>query len=223
MSNLARLAEKALAGGWTSLSLDEQEALRSLFYKETRKGAFHPIDDDAETFASFLRHVSNAFAPGAYLTVVDFLPYFQEIALAHAGDRWPLASLILYAAWIEHWVNVLIAMGVLRSGGTDAGLKSYFATQPRFEDKISKVRELSRSAPPKKEFDWLVQIMKTRNDYLHYTWEGRSQRALDQSLRGIGPLVRKAEKMIAGLLAFEHTEFDAPFEDLAARIFPPAR
>jgi hypothetical protein len=223
VTQAAIIARKALNAGVSSLQPGERDVLHALFIKETRKGAFKPDGNDDHVLGAFLQHVEQGFAPGNYLTVVDFLPYFRQIARSHEADQTPLASLIIYAAWGEHWVNVLIAMGSLRAGVSDAEVQAYFATQPRFEDKMSRVRAQSVTELPKKEFDWLVQVMKTRNDYLYYTWAGRAERALTQSLRGIGPLVRKADRMIEGLLAFEQRDFDAPFEGLALRLFSTVR
>jgi hypothetical protein len=206
-----------------ALDAEEQTALRDLFLKEARKGAFRPAQDPSAIRAAFLDHVEREFQPATLLTVVDCLPYFRRKALEQAADPTPLASLILYAAWGEHWINVIITMGMLRSGRTDAEVRQFFATQPNLEAKIAGIRDLVHNPPPKKELDCLIQVMKTRNEYLHYTWSGRPQSAIDVSFKGIAALVRRTEVTLDGLLQYEHDEFDGPFLSLAATLFPAAR
>lgn len=114
-------------------------------------------------------------------------------------------------------------MGMLRAGKSDQDVVDVFASQPRMEKKIVILRSFVASAPPKKEFDCLMQIMRTRNEYLHYNWEGRPQAKIDLSFKGIVALIKRAEPALDGLLQYEHEEFDLPFMSLATRLFPAAR
>jgi hypothetical protein len=66
-------------------------------------------------------------------------------------------------------------------------------------------------------------MIKTRARYHHYVWKGMPGRWIAKDLKGLATLTRKGEAMLDGLLAFEHTEFDAPLLALAFAIFPPAR
>jgi hypothetical protein len=162
-------------------------------------------------------------SPEQVMTVLDCLPYFRRKAREQADDPTPLASLMLYAAWLEHWVNVILAMGLQRRGKAETEVQSYFDKQPRFEDKIAQLKLVCSQSPPKKELDWLQQIVKSRNRYHHYSWRGVPAAKLTKDLKGITAAIRKAEVMLDGLLAFEHRDFDAQWTALAARLFPDAR
>jgi hypothetical protein len=217
------LASQCALEGVASLRDDERDELRSLFLKEARKGAFRPgSGDSARIRAAFCAHVQREFGADV-LTVIDCLPYFRRKASEQLSDPIPLASLMLYATWIEHWVNVLISIGTQRRGGTDTDVENYFRSRPRFKDKVAHLESLCSTRLPSKARGWLLQIMATRTRYHHYVWKGMPGMWVTKDLKGATALTKTGEEMINQLLAFEHTEFDAPLEHLASELFPAHR
>lgn len=219
---VAQLASRCITDGPDALNSAEREELRALYMKEARKGAFRPPDGDVDLVRRrFCEHVQREFNSSTLL-VIDALPYFRRKAREQADDDVPLASLILYATWIEHWINVLISIGMQRDGATEADVEAYFKTQPRSKAKVERLKSLSRAPLPEKEFGWLLQVIKTRGRYHHYSWAGRPRGWVEKDGKGVAALIRRAEQMIDRLLAFEHAEFDASLLPLAFKIFPPA-
>lgn len=194
--------------------------MRSLYIKEARKGAFHPSGNDADAMRiAFCEHVEREFGPSV-LTVIDCLPYFRQKAKDQLGDETPLAALVLYATWLEHWINVLMSMAMLRDGAMESDVDAYIASRPRSKDKVERLRSLCRSQFPDEELGWIFQVIKTRARYHHYVWKGKSERWIRKDLKGMGALVRKGDKMLSGLLAFERAEFDEKHLALADEMFP---
>lgn len=221
---LADLATRCLANGVASLSADEQTQLKEFFLKEARKKAFDPVGEDDAIRTAFCEHVQREFAvPESVLTVIDCLPYFERTAKRHVGDSpFPLTALILYAAWIEHWVNVFIVVAMLRNRENEAAVEKYLDETRRFDNKVKRVRELATAGIPERAFDWITQLMAKRKTYVHYLWKGVPRRSIDGDLKNIASLVRNGEAMISELRAFEHANFDAPLLLLAERLFPLA-
>lgn len=219
---VTELASRCAVEGVSSLRDDERAELRSLYLKEARKGSFRPESADPSTIrTAFCEHVQREFGP-AVLTVVDYLPYLRRKASEQLSDPTPLAALVLYATWIEHWVNVLIGIGMQRHGNTESEVEDYFALQPRFKDKIERLASLCSAPLPTKPFGWVHQVMRTRARYHHYVWKGMPGARIAKDVRGTAALARKGEAMIDQLLAFERSEFDAPLESLAFELFPLA-
>jgi hypothetical protein len=209
--------------GHGSLSANERDELRSLFMKEARKGAFRPTGTGADAIRQeFCEHVVREFGPSV-LTVIDALPYFRRKAKEQLGDQIPLASLLLFATWIEHWVNVVITMGMLRRGQSEADVDAYFKVRCPFVDRMAHLQSLCANPLPDKPRGWLIQVMKTRARYHHYIWKGAPDRLVQKDLKGIAALMRRGDAMIEDLLAFEHLEFDAQWTATSVELFPPAR
>jgi hypothetical protein len=220
--NVAELAALCLSAGLEALSPAELDEMRGLYMKEARKGAFRARSGDVAAIRqAFCEHVQREFNSSTLL-VIDALPYFRRKAREQSGDATPRASLILYATWIEHWINVLISIALQRDGATEADVEVYFQSRPRSKSKVERLKSLCRTALPSKELGWLLQVIKTRARYHHYSWAGRPKPWVEKDQKGVAALVRRAEPMIDGLLAFEHAEFDAPLLPLAFAIFPPA-
>lgn len=223
---LAEVARKCRRDGIGALSPTERQLLSTLFEKETRKGAFKVFSSDPdEVLASFCDHVEAEFSQSSdVLVAADFLLYLKRKATEQASESVPLASLILLAAWLEHWTNMVISVGMLRRGSTVKEIEEYFAAQPSYECKLRQLgAALGITQLPKTLFDWAMQVMKTRNRYLHYTWTGRGEQQLYRDVRGISALVRKGEAKLDVLSKYEHENFDAPFAELTKRIFERAR
>lgn len=216
-------AKRCARDGLDSLTESEVDELRSLFMKEVRKGAFRPAGDDpAEVRVEFCNHVQREFGPSV-LTVIDALPYFRRKADEQLDDEIPLASLLLFATWIEHWVNVLITMGMQRRGQTEVAIDAYFKVRRPFVDKVPHLQSLCANSLPDKPRGWLIQVMKTRARYHHYIWKGAPDRLVQKDLKGIVALMHRGDRMIEGVLTFEYSEFDAPWIATSLELFPPTR
>ncbi len=223
--DLPELASKCLTSGLGGLTHEEFSALRDFFRKEIRKGAYRPqAATPAGTLEDFCKRLA-AVDSVAVVSVIDYQLYLRRhaLALASAGEPMPLASLILYATWAEHWLNMMITVGMLRQQKLEQEVAEYFAARPRFKDKVDLLGSpLNMSPPPTSLRATLIQLVKTRNSYVHYNWEGRQSRELRKEHDGVRALVGRAEALLDGLITYERSVLDAPFDELVEKVFPRA-
>jgi len=221
-TSLADLARRCKSGGLRALSRSERQEFRALFEKEIRKCAFKPRCSNAhEVLTQFCDHVVRGFNATAQPRVVtDSRPYLRRTARRLAKHRVPTASLILYAAWIEHWVNIMVTVAMLRSGKAPIEPLRYLKTQPKFDDKLKKLAcVVGLTALPKKIRDSLIQVVKTRNEHLHFTWEGKSPERSCKDENTVRVIVKRCETILDDALAFEHQQFDAPHAQIVSSVF----
>jgi len=221
-SSLADLARRCKSQGLRALSRYEKRALRVLCAKEMRKRAFQPqASRPRKVLAEFCDHVIRSFdASAAPVVVIDNQPYFRRIARRLSKQDVPLASLILYAAWIEHWVNMMVTVAMLRGGNVPSVPLAFLKTQPKFKEKLVKLASaVGINELPKKLRDALLEVVKLRNRYLHFGWEGLPLRQVRNDLKTLGAVVKRCERLLDKAQAFEHQHFDAPYSQLVSRVF----
>jgi len=219
---ISDIAQRCKSNGLRSLSKGERGALRNLFRKEIRKVAFKPNNSKpSKVLNEFCDHVINEFGATAQVKVViDSQPYLRKTARRLSNHPLPLASLILYAAWIEHWVNMMVTVAMLRNGCTPDEPLQFLKTQPRFEEKLEKLaKTLGINKIPKKTRDGLIEVIQLRNRHLHFPWEGKSSRNVNKDSQTVRSTVNRCEKILENALSFEHEYFDAPHAKLVSAVF----
>ncbi len=217
-------AQRCIDLGPAALTQSEQQAIANLFRDETRKGSF--VIPEQGALRSFCEHVLASF-PDQHTTqiVYDYLPHLQRRGRSAArGKAVPLVALILYATWVEHWTNMVLTVGMLRRGQTEAQIGSYFSRQPRFEDKVGQLGG-ALGLPPlgAQARAQLLKLMRCRNDFVHYTWEGSHIGAAKRRQANIRNIVQKAPALLATLRAWEFRALDAPNITIIRRLLPKAR
>jgi len=220
--SLADLARRCKSGGVRALSRPERREFKTLFEKEIRKLAFKPRSSNVrKILAQFCDHVVCGFDATAQPVVVMYSrPYLRRTARRLTKHRVPTASLILYAAWIEHWVNIMVTVAMLRSGKMPNKPLQFLKTQPRFDDKLKKLASaLGLTSLPKKIRDSLIQVVKQRNQHLHFTWEGKSPERVRRDETTVRGIVNRCEAILDAALAFEYQQFDAPHAQLVSSVF----
>lgn len=222
LNSLSDMAQRCKSDGLRSLSKDERREFKKLFKKEIRKCAFKPQHNNPyKVLQEFCDHVIQEFGTITKIKVViDNQPYLRKIAKRLSNHKIPVASLILYAAWIEHWTNMMITVAMLRKGYTPTDPLNYLKTQPRFKDKLDKIaNELGIKEINKKTRDGLIEVVKIRHRQLHYPWEGESSKKVNRNSQTVRAIVNKCEKILENALSFEYKYFDKPYEKLVSAVF----
>ena len=217
-------ASKCIATGAASLTQREQQAIANLFRDETRKGAF--LIAGRRPLERFCEHVLREF-PEQHTTnvVYDYLPYLRRRAtLAARTRRFPLVALVLYATWLEHWTNMVITVGMLRRGTEQGDIDAFFQSRPRFEEKLRRCGPpLALPSLPKDSRDWALKLIRLRNEFIHYTWQGTPIRVAATRHGNIRSAVRHARQHLDALRAWEFTALDAPNVKAIQGLLPKAR
>jgi hypothetical protein len=225
---MSALASRCLGQGLLNLAPAEQDALRDLFVKECRKGAFKPSGSDATAILKeFCVHVRAEFADtGTVMTVFDFQPLLRATAEKVASEaeqstKAPIAALILYATCVEHWVNMMIAVAKLRQGYTVEAILEFLSDKRRrFEEKLGHIGPQSGlSELPTDTRNKVTDLMGTRNDYVHYVWKGEPDRTVRNHVAHVTALVKSAPKLLVALDRFEEESLDTTYAEVCRAIF----
>lgn len=151
--------------------------------------------------------------------MVDSRPHLRRNAKRLAKQSVPVASLILYAAWIEHWVNMMVTVAMLREGKAPSQALQYLKRQPRFKDKLVDLdKSLGVAALPKKLRDNIIQVVCLRNGHLHFVWEGKSPKRLPKNVETLRSVVSRCEAILDDAARFGFEQFDAPYVKLVSSI-----
>ena len=183
-----------------------------------RKGAFQPRNGDVLT--QFCKHVCAEFAKP--MVVYDYLGYFRRRALATSRSKSvPIVALVLYATWLEHWLNMVITVAMLRRRDSEPKLEAYFAKRPHFKTKLGLLGASMKLPPlPKSEYDLAIKVVHLRNGYVHYAWRGLSPSKLAKHRANVRDVVSKCKTLLPALRRYEATALDAPGDALAKKLFP---
>jgi hypothetical protein len=220
-TTLAEIARKCRTNGLRFLSTIERKQLRTLLQKELRKRSYIPtVSRPREILLEFCGHVIRGFDASANpVIVIDSLPYLHRNAKRLSKQQPPVASLILYAAWLEHWVNMMVTVAILREGHSPNKPQEFLKSQPRFKDKLSMLaKSLKLTSLPKKLRDAIIQVVDLRNWYVHFLWEGQSHQRLGRDIQTLHSVVNRCELLIAESKRFEYEQFDAMYVPLVARV-----
>jgi len=221
--DISLIADKCLTQGRANLTLREERLLQVLFLNETRKGAFRVPHGDV--LKAFCEHVQSEFRDTTSTPLVyDFLAYWRRRAMAASrSEKPPLAALVLFATWLEHWLNMVITIAKLRRGETAEKIAKYFAGRPRFDVKVDELGpRLGLSPLPGNSRGLMLRVIKTRNDFVHYTWQGDLPGRVHRRLANVRGIVSKCPDLLVALRKYEEATLNAPFERLSRELFPRA-
>jgi hypothetical protein len=101
----------------------ERLGLADLYVKEVRKGGFRPSEgkDDDQLRRKFLLHIQGEFVETDDVKeVLDFQPRLLASARQLASRPHPIEAVILYATWMEHWLNALLLTTMVRRAMTES-------------------------------------------------------------------------------------------------------
>ena len=198
-----------------------RQELGFLLIHEARKGSFsldHPSDD--ALVAAFISHFRARYADPQDVKIV--LGYSSDLRaqareLTAAGHL--VSPIILYATWVEHWLN-----GIL--------LTRALARKVAYEHAQSLLREASARA----KYSWvwalldlpplgledllrLQRLSDTRNQYVHYKWPFQPPEAVEIPDARLRAILEEAEPLCRRLVDYDLDHISSPALAVAERVF----
>ena len=222
-SEIATALETLASDGVTALAPAQRRLLARVLVDEVQKGAFR-LEPPEDQVLRFITHGREAFpADGDYKVVRDYRAKLQKHAEELSKESPPIASLILYATAIEHWLNSMIITASLRAGLTELDAQT-IVKQFRFPDKVEWLQR--RFGFPRFEEQRrgaMQQLVDRRNAYVHYKWKGVTQRELEAADKELHQIVDGASALLDYLEEFEFEQLAQPGIEAAIRIFAVER
>jgi hypothetical protein len=209
------------AGGLGALDQPAREELGFLLIHEARRGSFsldHPSDE--ALVAAFISHFRAQYVDGQDVKIV--LGYSRDLRaqareLTAAGHL--VSPIILYATWVEHWLN-----GIL--------LTRALARKVPYEQAQGLLREASARAkyswvwtlldlPPLSLEDLLSlqRLSDTRNQYVQYKWPFQPPEGVEIPDARLRAILEEAEPLCRRLVDYDLDHISSPALPVAERVF----
>lgn len=211
-----------LYGGLKALDEHERVFLAKLLVKELRKGTWAPPEgaSDDDIRKAFAEYVQLHFAEASDLkTVIDFQPRLLYSARRLAKRNHPIEAVILYATWMEHWLNAVLLTTALKQGRAedeavqmirDANIRAkvgwLWATL-----QLPALRDIDRER--------MTFLADVRNEHVHYKWKGQDPDALYGDNTRLVVAIRDIEDSVEALVALEIDSVLAGDVAVADRLF----
>lgn len=183
----------------------EQEIVAAILEEAIRRGEINPKGkSDEELRAEFLAYVKRATGPAEFEIIIDHTGTLLAEARAYRrASRFELAC-VLYATWVEHFLNQLIQLGAIRRGLVEADAAEMIRGLS-YRGKATWALPLlgfRRIAPG--HVAALLKLGELRNRYIHYKWRGRPADAGDNT--EFADSVGTFEKTVAYLRRYQRRE-----------------
>ncbi|MFE2075157.1 hypothetical protein [Streptomyces misionensis] len=142
---------------------------------------------------------------------VSWSPTHQE-DLSEEADRFldrgkDELAILLYATWVEHWINRIILMCSIGEG-TPPELATALIRSCRLELKIGKVwTSLGMPRFDKELARRISRLMEARNGFVHYKWTHHDEESLDKENEDAKNKAREAKETVRLLTALEDAVF----------------
>jgi hypothetical protein len=128
-------------------------------------------------------------------------------------------SILLYATWVEHWINRIILMRSIGQG-TPPEVATALIRSCRLELKIGRI--WSSLGMPRFDKDLarkITRLMEARNGFVHYKWPSHSEERHDEERRRSVEIAHEAKKTVDDLIQLEDDVFyDGRTESLKRHI-----
>jgi hypothetical protein len=217
---ISHLIDRYESGGYEVLEESERAYLALLFAGDVRKGEFAVEgEDDVATRRRFCAHVRQSFLEAEFRVVLDHRDTIATQAKALADERRPLASLILYATWVEHWLNAVVVTTAIHRG-IAPDLSEQIVRDAPLRAKLTWLLQLAGLPPLHEEHrKAIVSLTDLRNAYVHYKWSGRTPEELAQEEERLRQTVQRAEALLDYLREYEREHISGEMPQAAKRLF----
>lgn len=215
------IAARYGSGGQAALNAEERLEIAGLFVREARKGAFqYDTFNPSATGRAFVSHVLKEFGPSAdHKVVVDYTFMLLRSARSAATEVHPVVSVILYATWMEHWLNSVLVTKALKRGA-------------HVTDAEQMVRDASLSA----KLGWLWRLLElptleegdlkklrlladVRNEFVHYKWKGKDPAVLEGPDQRLSAALADLEPVLRRVWDLASAHLDSPFLEHSRELF----
>jgi hypothetical protein len=189
---------------YTDEELVNYSVARALGVHDTDEAIPEPSQHEASDQEG--RHVPEGASHG-----VTWSPTHQEDLIEEADKflsrgKHELA-ILLYATWVEHWINRIILMCSIGEG-TPPDLATALIRSCRLELKIGKVwTSLGMPRFDKELARRVSRLMEARNGFVHYKWTPHSDESLDTESENTKSKAHEAKETVRLLTTLEDTVF----------------
>lgn len=195
-----------LQSGLGALQEYERIFLAKLFVKEVRKGSFQHAAQgtDDDVLKSFAEHVQKNFADSEELkTVIDFQPRLLYSARSLARRPHPIEAVILYATWMEHWLNAILLTTALKQGRPEADAVQ-MVREIGIRGKLGWLWSMLRlPAITATDTDRIAFLAEVRNEHVHYKWKGQDPDVLFGETSRLSVAINDIEETVRSLVESE--------------------
>lgn len=217
LAHFNHLLAAASVADFSNVATDVRRDLAVFCIQEARKGDFRPTSGapPAEVRKEFLAHFKKHFIDWDDIqTVFDYTKELLSGARTLApGATHPISAVVLYATWMEHWLNAILLTRAQKRGRTSEEADTMIRSA-RFHDKIGWLWQLLELPPVDAEhLEKLKALNGTRNYYLHYRYEGGDP---DKLLVGISKLAAAIADIEATVTYSQTFELDVILKDEVA-------
>ena len=210
-------------GGLQALDEAARQELAFLLIHEARRGSFsldHPSDE--ALVAAFIDHFQAQHQYAEVQDVKIVLDYSRDLRaqareLAAAGHV--VAPIILYATWVEHWLNgILLTRSLARKVASEQAQNLLREASARA--KYSWVWTLLELPPLSREdLLRLQRLSDTRNQYVHYKWPFQPPEAVEVPDARLQAILEEAEPLCRRLVDYDLDHISSPALPVAERVF----
>lgn len=138
--------------------------------------------------------------------VIDHRKSLLQCARDFAKEKEYQLCVVFYAIWVEHWLNNLIDIFVLRKRLTNETTKQIIRETP-VRAKITWLLKIFEEKPIlKRHQDMIMKIMEFRNAFIHYKWIGQKPDEEDIKENELIQLISDFEKTVKYLLQYENKQ-----------------
>jgi hypothetical protein len=135
--------------------------------------------------------------------VIDFQPRLLASARLLSSRAHPIEAVILYATWMEHWLNSLLLTTMLRRDMTEAHALQLIR-QANIEAKLSGLWSLVELPALQEEHVKRIKFLaEVRNEHVHYKWKGQDPDVLCGPSSRLTLVVSDIDQTIQDLVGFE--------------------
>lgn len=212
------LLDKFEAKGPASLRPMERRFLAASLANEGRPVV--PLGDPEDpAFRREFCAAAREYLPSREALIVDHRWELEKQAALLSDAEEPIAALVLYATWLEHWLNGVLARQARRFGMTD-------------EDRKQMLRDVSMRA----KLGWVFRLFQlpaldaeivkdffdvteTRNGYVHYKWSFKELGDEKEEKTRLRRIVAKMPSMLSMLRDYEQRTFYTKAYDVAQQVF----
>ena len=208
------------SAGLQSLSPVERATLAHVALGDPRTARLLPVDlSNAAPRTELCRSIRSAWLDEEWHVVIDYRERLRSVVAQVDDPKYPIASLILYATWFEHTLNIVcIRQGLLRGLNSD------------------QVDSMVRRAPLESKLGWLTQILglpafdsehtkrvlrlaEVRNEFVHYKWRGYLPADHQKQLQKLRDSVANLEPVLDYFLTYYRENLEEPYVAAALDTF----
>jgi hypothetical protein len=217
---IAYLIDGYERGGLAALDEHERRHLAFLFAGDVRKGEFAlGGEDDLDMRKRFCAHARHTFLEGEWRVALDHRDTIESQARALSAERRPLAAIILYSTWVEHWLNAVVVTAAIRCGVSSDDSEQIVRDAP-LRAKSTWLLQLAGLPPLAEEHRRaILGLTELRNAYVHYKWTGRTPEELAQEEVRLRQTVDRCEPLLEYLRKYEAEHISGDIPAAAERLF----